>query len=366
MGKIIKREKQNFVVGMFTALGSTDPYPALLVHALEQEGISLKLVDSLSRAWLKANQGKIDIIHFQWMISLYKSTNMLKECKNVLAFIYFLSLMKRYKYKIVWTVHNIIPHEGRVFSHYYIGNFFLTRYADALIVHSEDTKKEIKKYYGRTKEIFVIPVTNYQDHNSKYDYTYSKKKAREELGLPQDKFIYLYFGYVRKYKGVDIAIRAFQRAQPNNSLFIIAGGYWTNKDKESTEALISGDPHILSFPQELPAEKLYQYIIASDVIVLPYRRVTSSGAMVLALTFGKPIIGMRKGVLNDWVSEKNGIPIETEEELEKAFCDIQDKNLDALSKASYAFSQTWSWQKIAKLYREVYERILSSKSRKNE
>ena len=308
--------------------------------------------------WLKKNQGKINVLHFQWMIALYKSTNILKECKNVLMFIYFLLLMKKYNYKIVWTVHNILPHESTLFSHYYISNFFLARCADALIVHSEDTKKQIKKYYGRTKEVFVIPVTNYQDNKSKYDYKYPKKKAREELGLSQDKFIYLYFGYIRKYKGVDIAVKAFQAAQPKNSLFVLAGGYWTDEDKGIIEALIKNDTAIISYPQELPAEKLYQYLIASDVVVLPYRRVTSSGAMVLALTFGKPIIGMKKGVLTDWVSEKNGIPVMTEEELEKAFKHIQKKDLDAMSRNSYAFSQKWSWPKIAKSYREVYEKIL--------
>ena len=344
-------------VGMFISKDCTLPYNKLLVDSLKEDGINLLLLDKMSSKWFKENRGKIDVIHIHWPITFYDSSKKITQWKQVLAFIYFILLIKKHSYKLVWTVHNVLPHDRSIFP-FYLGNLFLTHFADALILHAHSTKKELKKYFGYTKDAFVIPYTNYTPYSNVYSHKYSKKKARKELGLPPDKFIYMFFGYIRKYKGIDIAIRAFQKAKPKNSLFVIAGSYWSDEEKAEIVPLIQNDTNIIASGEEITGKKVQQHMSAADVIVLPYKKITTSGVLVLALTFGKPIIGMKKGMVQEWVSDKNGILVETEAELENALIEIQKKDLNEMSNESFSLSQKYNWPRISGLYEEVYKKIL--------
>jgi glycosyltransferase involved in cell wall biosynthesis len=234
-------------------------------------------------------------------------------------------------------------------------------------VHAESTKKELKQWYAHSsKNVFLIPFSTYNGYSEAYKYGYSKEKAREELGLPKDKFIYLFFGYVRKYKGIDILIKAFQRAKPDNSVLLIGGGYWTDADKAEIERVVKNDTNIILHTQEMTDTCVQQHMAAADVVVLPYRRITTSGVLVLALTFGKPIIAVKKGMLPEWVSAENGIVVETEQNLQRALHEIQKKDLRAMGEVSYTLSQKYPWSRVARLYEEVYEKVLNEKKEQRE
>ena len=343
-------------VGMFIHPHSTLPYNKLLADSLKQE-VNLKLLEVLSKKWVSEDSSALDIVHFQWTIGFFDASKKLQQWKQVLAFIYFLFLLRKKGCKIVWTVHNIHPHDRPLFP-YYLGNMFLAHLADAIIVHAESASKEVKQWYGLSKKIVVIPYTTYQGYSKIYTPNYSKVKARRELRLPENKFIYLFFGYIRKYKGVDIIIKAFQKKRPKNSILLIAGGYWSNKERKEIEKLVGNDPDIILHTEEIIGKSVQQHMAAADVVVLPYRKITTSGVLVLALTFGKPIIAVKKGMLPEWVSEKNGILVEREQDLETALHEIQKKDLKAMEAASYKLSQEYPWSRIAQLYRGVYKKVL--------
>lgn len=357
--------KKRIKVGMFMAPDPMLPYNKLLIDSLAKR-IEMVLLESLSKKWVYKNQKKLDIIHFQWTMPFFTASSKINAWKQVIAFIYFLFFLKREGYKIVWTVHNIHPHDKSIFP-YYWGDFFLSHCADAVIVHAESTKKELKRWYGRSsKNVYLIPFSTYKGYSEAYEYGYPPKKARTELDLPKDKFIYLFFGYVRKYKGIDILIKAFQKAKQDNGVLLIVGGYWTDVDKAEIEKVVKNDPNIILHTKEMDDKCVQQHMAAADVVVLPYRKITTSGVLVLALTFGKPIIAVKKGMLPEWVSAENGIVVETEQDLQRALHDIQRKDLKAMGEVSYTLSQKYPWSKVATLYEEVYENILYSKKEQEE
>lgn len=156
--------------------------------------------------------------------------------------------------------------------------------------HSEAVKKQAVQIY-RLKEdkVFVIPHGVYDSYYKEY----SPESARKELGIKED-FVVLYFGMIRKYKGVPCLVEAFNKLPHEialHSRLIIAGENWG--DEEGLESQIKASPcnkQITFHPDFVPDSGVAKYFSAADVVALPYLRTSGSGIASLAMAFGKPII----------------------------------------------------------------------------
>ena len=112
-----------------------------------------------------------------------------------------LKIAKKNKHtKVISIVDNMIPHEKRM------GDQLLTKYfvktVDGFIAMSEKVKNDIKTFSHKPVSISPHPIFNH------FGDPITKMEARTQLGLPQEKKIILFFGYIRKYKGLDLLIQA--------------------------------------------------------------------------------------------------------------------------------------------------------------
>lgn len=217
--------------------------------------------------------------------------------------------------KIVAITDNIIPHEKRP------GDTAFTRYflksCDAFITMSEKVMTDLKTFV-QDKPARQVLHPLYDNFGEQV----SKEIAREKLNLPAHQPIILFFGFIRKYKGLDILFRAMQllRQQtaagqiPQIPKLLVAGEFYDD-EKQYTELIQElgiGDELILRTDFIADSEVKY-YLCAADAVIQPYRNATQSGVTPLAYHFEKPMIVTRVGSLPDLVPhEKAGLVCDPE------------------------------------------------------
>ena len=211
-----------------------------------------------------------------------------------------LRIIKKNKHtKIVCIADNIVPHEKR------IGDKAFTRYfikpVDAFITMSDKVLSDLRIF--TTKKALLVPHPLYDNFGEKL----SKELARKELGIGNEELIILFFGFIRKYKGVDILLDAMKILKnrtpvPNYKLqipkLLIAGEFYEDRKAydEQIEKLGIKDNLILH-TNFIPDNEVKNYMCASDVVIQPYRNATQSGVTPLAYHFEIPMIVTNVGGL---------------------------------------------------------------------
>jgi glycosyltransferase involved in cell wall biosynthesis len=198
--------------------------------------------------------------------------------------------------RVICIADNIIPHEKRP------GDRLLTRYfmgaCDGFIAMSDKVYNDLRAF-NRAVPALKVEHPLY-DH---FGEPIPMREARARLGLPADRKIVLFFGFIRKYKGLDLLLEAVKSVQ-GNPLFLIAGEYY--EDQEGYEALIDklGIRDRLVLKTDFIAdEEVKYYLCAADVLVQPYRAATQSGVTPLAYHFECPMVVTNVGGLPDLVPD---------------------------------------------------------------
>jgi len=226
--------------------------------------------------------------------------------------------------RIVAITDNVIPHEKR------FGDIPFTRYflnsCDAFITMSEKVMKDLKQFIDDKPAKQVLHPL-YDNFGSPVP----KVEARKRLGIDENVPLILFFGFIRKYKGLDILLRAMkilrstdselplslklQGASPTpNYRLLIAGEFY--EDKAQYNDLIEElgiSENLILRTDFIPDSEVKYYLSAADVVVQPYRNATQSGVTPLAYHFEKPMIVTNVGSLPDLVPhEKVGLVCEPE------------------------------------------------------
>ena len=190
------------------------------------------------------------------------------------------------KIKIIAITDNVIPHEKR------IGDTLFTRYfvksCDAFLSLSESVLDDLSTFTDSTFKKF-IPHPIYDVFGD----TIPKEKAVENLGFsPKDKHL-LFFGFVRKYKGLDLLLQAMSdnRIIDLGIKLIIAGEFYDDKTEYTDMIADLGiAKNIIMKSDFIPADKVKDYFCAADMITQTYRTATQSGVTQIAYSFNRPML----------------------------------------------------------------------------
>jgi glycosyltransferase involved in cell wall biosynthesis len=200
---------------------------------------------------------------------------------------------------VISILDNVIPHEKR------IGDVAFTRYflssCDGFVTMSSAVTEELKQLVPHGP-VVQHPHPLYDHFGSLMD----KEEAKHRLGLdPQFNYL-LFFGFIRKYKGLDLAIRAMADTEirTKNLKLIVAGEFY--EDPAPYHELISQlglQDRIILRTEFIPDDEVSKYFSAADLLVLPYRSSTQSGVTQIASHFNKPVIVTRVGGLPEFVED---------------------------------------------------------------
>lgn len=210
--------------------------------------------------------------------------------------------------KIVCIADNVIPHEHRP------GDKIFTRYfiqpVDAFVTMSDKVRADLQTFSSKPSRKVVHPLYD------NFGPAVAKAEARKHLSLPADQKIILFFGFIRKYKGLDLLLEAMQdeRIRSAGILLLVAGEFY--ETREEYDALIEklGIANQLILRTDFIADsEVRYYLSAADFVIQPYRNATQSGVTPLAYHFEKPMLVTNVGGLPDLVPhEKVGIVTEPE------------------------------------------------------
>jgi D-inositol-3-phosphate glycosyltransferase len=316
---------------------------------------TLRLKITLLRAVVLFLVNRARVVHVQWLINH----------KQDYAFI---RLLGRLGFKIVYTAHDLVP----LGSHSRETREMLARIyerVDRIIVHSQKNKREmIDLFQIEGDRISVIP------HGS-YDFFRAQKSAnkntvREALGIAKEKRVILFFGLIRRYKGLEYLVEAFEqvRAKVDNVMLLVAGKIYSGNSEEFEyySGLIDqlrGHDDVRCVPEYVPLEKVDSYFSAADLVALPYIKAYTSGILLAAYGAGKPVVATDTGGLGEVVEEgRSGaiVPPRDATALANAIIDILETpgKLEAMGRhAKYLGETTYSWKGIAIQTLSLYQRL---------
>jgi len=200
------------------------------------------------------------------------------------------------KTRVVCIADNIIPHEKRP------GDLPFTKYflntVDACITMSEQVLSDLKGIKPAMPAKFVAHPL-YDNFGEKID----QSLARKILNIDEHISIVLFFGFIRKYKGLDILFDSISLLKKSNYLkgqikFLIAGEFY--EDRKSYDDLITKlgiQDDLILRTDFIPDSEVKNYLCAADVVIQPYRSATQSGVTPLAYHFEVPMIVTNVGGL---------------------------------------------------------------------
>jgi glycosyltransferase involved in cell wall biosynthesis len=275
-----------------TADGSS-PYLALLHSAAARHGVEIVAAAQLAPSLARLDAGRPDVVHLHWVEYLVRSgrtgpAGAARALARSVRFALGLLALRRRGTAVVWTVHNLRAHE-RVYPRLEEAAMRVTaRLADRIVVHSEHARQLVARTYGHERKLDVIPHGNFVGHYPPP--RRSRGDVRAALGLPDGTFTFLVFGQVRRYKHVPDTVAAFRRLQGSDVALIVAGSAWDAAERAAVQAAAAHDPRVHLRLDFIPDEEVVELHEAADAAVLGYREVFSSGALLLALSLGLPVV----------------------------------------------------------------------------
>ena len=249
------------------------------------------------------------------------------------------------KIKILAITDNIIPHEKR------FGDFFLTKYfvssCDAFVTLSASVLEDLTQF-TKSKNKKFTPHPIYDTFGEKIDKSVAKKNL--ELNI-NDKYL-LFFGFVRKYKGLDLMLHAMsdQRIKDLGVKLIVAGEFYDNIDFYLD--LINEldiDSNIILKSDFIDERDVKNYFCASDMITQTYRTATQSGVTQIAYHFERPMLVTDVGGLAEIGPDKKVGYVTTQEPkiIADAIVDFYTNNRELdFEKNTKTEKLKFSWQNL--------------------
>jgi glycosyltransferase involved in cell wall biosynthesis len=330
------------------------------------------------------------LVIFQWAIALQglPMGRMAKQLKR-----------KSPLTEILFDVHNVVQKEGGRLDRFFTRNAL--EKADSYVVHGQITIDEFTqllpevnvrissdgKRAQRTKTMIQLfhPVYDMFRPVADFDVEAFKK----EMGL--HKNVFLFFGFIRKYKGLHLAIKAFSeviKTYPDCSLLIVGESFWDTVDHRSFSVrlkkllfriagsillrkkdqekeyrplelikLLGIESHVCLINRFVPNEEVYRYFQVSDAVINFYEYATPSGVESIAYNFGKPIlatpVGHFKHAIKDGI---NGYLAESGEvkNLTEVIERFIENPVEESSVRTFASQQSWEKYAQALLNEEKF------------
>jgi beta-1,4-mannosyltransferase len=306
-----------------------------------------------------------DILHIHWpSFNLPLINNLLFRYISTLNFLICLFSIKILNYKTVWTVHNLEPHEKMYLDDLYAIKKF-SKLAKTKIVHAESTIQTMDEKGIDIENIFTIPHGNYSEA---YKNSLSKSDARSLLDLNRKDYVILFFGQIRLYKDIESLLKALENIflKHKNIKLLIAGKCNNNiQNNIISKYKNKYKNNIILDLRYIPDEEVEKYFKASDIVAYPFKKITTSGSVLLAITFGRSIIYPLLGALKD-IPKNIGFaynpknPDGLEEAIEDSI--INTDTLKEREKHSLKFNNSLSWDKIAEQTFTVYKSLYKTRS----
>ena len=337
--------KNKIQISCLPVAGLENPYQFLMMQGLQTDkrlfvksGINDRFFGILRTAIIQ----RPNYIHFDWETSYYYRRSLWMTLINIPFFILQVYIARYiFNCKLVWTPHNIIPHDSKYLKvHKFCRNFFAHNMKWIRLFSELSIAAAAAELNCDINKFKIIPEGSYVGF---YPDKISRCEARKLLSIDKDKLVLLYTGLIKPYKGVDDLITSFKKSFSDNAILIIAGSIMDPAYGEKIKGMTNGN--IVLIDRFIDNDELQIYFNAADIVTLPFKQIENSGSVILAMSFKKAVIAPAKGVLEERL--KNQPELLYKEFLDESFAvlkkltaedlvQIGEKNFRELFKYSWA------------------------------
>jgi glycosyltransferase involved in cell wall biosynthesis len=249
--------------------------------------------------------------------------------------------------RVILQCHNIGDKEPAAWKRWLTDH--VLRRGDVLVVHAETEAEDAARRLGvrMTRPRIVKTFLPVHELGGAIP---SRAEARRRLGLHGN--VALFFGHVRPFKGLDVALRAWRLLQSNVTLVVAGEAWWRSEDEY--RALADGLTNVRFDFRYIPDAEIATYFAAADVVLAPYRIEAQSGVALTAFHFARPVIASDAGGLPEIVDAEWVFPSEEHVALAArvdAFFTRADRA--GLERRAAAAARKYSWEEYGALFRRL-------------
>jgi beta-1,4-mannosyltransferase len=337
----------------------TSPYLDQLYASMPAQDVSVQRTrPRYSLAALLFGRGP-RILHLHFFDELTQRASRGATAIRSLLFLFLLILLRLRGVRLVWTAHNLEPHELYHPAWGFLVYRMVARWSSSIIAHSQGARDMLEARYGPLPQCTVIPHGSYV---GLYGPPRDRAASRAVLGLPTDGPLLLNFGTLRPYKNIEGLIEAFS-ALPTatRGTLLIAGAAKSAAYAEELRRCAAAVPGVELRAEFIADEHLPTYLAAADLVVLPYRSLLTSGILLWALSYARPVVAPAFGPVHELVFEGQtgflftpGSDDSLRAALERA---LAYHDLQAMGQAGLATMHKLAWPRIAERTAQLYRQV---------
>lgn len=270
-----------------------NPWQDLIYSDLREAGARVvPIADLEDLTWVDEARHRGDriVLHVNWTAPVSQIGSIAEASDRVARATSSLAALHRTGVVLIWTVHNVLPHDA---SHL-LPELALCRAladgSDLITVPHAAASAAVQPWYSLPQEKVVeLPQPSYV---GLYPDEITQEAARERLGVGGSERIMLLFGTLRPYKGIEEAVAAMRavRAQAPDTRLLITGEIGPGYDIATLERITAGVDGVDLHVGYVGASEVQYWMRAADAMLLPYRAGLNSGVLLLAAGFGLPVI----------------------------------------------------------------------------
>lgn len=287
-------------------LARTNPFQALLYREAWAAGIAsvpMVRIDTLDELVAMTRLGHRTLLHLHWLAGpLSRATTAADAERAGGAFLARLDDYRSAGGRIAWTIHNALPHEARFEAQEARFRAGVVERADVVHVLAKGTVDHVAPWFSvPVDHVLHVPHPSYI---GAYEDSVSRLQARHELELGPDELVFLVTGAIRPYKGLGGLLDAWDTLPADTPRrLVIAGPPGEDPGVAELVERAALHPSVVLHGRRIPAGEMQLFLRAADIAVLPYVASLNSGALMLALSFGVPVIVPAGGGLAEAVGD---------------------------------------------------------------
>ena len=293
------------------------------------------------------------ILHLHWVYPFHlSSTNRLIMRVSEVLLSAFLTLIRTMNYKLVWTAHNIVPHERTFIDDHKMALYLASRADKVIFLNNYVADTFIRDLPEIRNKVSIITQGNYLEY-----YDFGKAK------ITKDKLVFGFVGQIKPYKGLHLLIPIIQKIKNPRIRLHIVGKCNDQSYLKKLIRLAKSDKRILIENRYIDHKDLGSVVASFGIVVLPFTSITNSSTAMLAFSASRPLISPLIGGMKDYPAN-TGFYYENRGGIEKAIREsiTHASRWGILGSNAYKFALKNSWVDISKSTSRIYYDLVSSQA----
>lgn len=345
-----------------------NPYQQLFAGSLEAAGCQVLRIPPRKLFPLRyAAEFGGDLLQLDWPHDWYQGRNWVTKALKQLMYRDGLRVLRTVP--VVWTAHNLRGHDSSDADYERCMIQMLLDVCDGVIVLSAASAALLRTEYQVPPKT-AIQVVPHGHYIGRYRNTATRAEARRQLGLEESSRVILSLGRIQPYKGLEELVTVFGRVASAGDALLLAGRAVGLEYARHLHTVISAAARpgirIELTDAFVPDDQLQVYFNACDVVALPFRRVLNSGSLLLAMSFGCPVVAPRTGSIPEvactdaWFSYEPEDPSGLARAIRAA---LSHPNLSSLRSVVLDFTrQRYDWSDVGRGAVNLYSALLGRES----